>query len=72
VPDHDATQHDTAGPDEAALAIVARHALHDEELVAALAAGARHAARSMTTSPRSEPRSVPMQRSRSPPRVISA
>ena len=28
------------GPDEAALAIVARHALHDEELVAALAAGA--------------------------------
>lgn len=27
-------------PDEAALAIVARHALHDEELVAALAAGA--------------------------------
>jgi hypothetical protein len=28
------------GPDEAALAIVARHALHDEELIASLAAGA--------------------------------
>lgn len=27
------------GPDEAALAVVARHALHDEELVAALATG---------------------------------
>lgn len=42
MPDHDDTQHDAAGPDEAALAIVARHALHDEELVAALAAGALH------------------------------
>ena len=40
MPDRDDTQHGEAGPDEAALAIVARHALHDEELVAALAAGA--------------------------------
>jgi hypothetical protein len=40
--DDDLRQADPAagGPDEAALAIVARHALHDEELVAALAAGA--------------------------------
>lgn len=38
--DDDAQQ---PGPDEAALAIVARHALHDEELVAALAAGALEA-----------------------------
>jgi hypothetical protein len=30
---------DENGPDEAALAVVARHALHDEELVAALATG---------------------------------
>jgi hypothetical protein len=30
---------DPNGPDEAALAVVARHALHDEELVAALATG---------------------------------
>jgi len=30
---------DASGPDEAALAVVARHALHDEELVAALASG---------------------------------
>jgi hypothetical protein len=30
---------DANGPDEAALAVVARHALHDEELVAALASG---------------------------------
>jgi hypothetical protein len=30
---------ETTGPDEAALAVVARHALHDEELVAALATG---------------------------------
>lgn len=37
MPERDETRHD--GPDEAALAIVARHALHDEELVAALAAG---------------------------------
>lgn len=29
--------HGESGPDEAALAIVARHALHDEELIAALA-----------------------------------
>lgn len=40
MPDRDDTQHDAAGMDEAALAIVARHALHDEELVVALAAGA--------------------------------
>ena len=39
MPDLD-DQQDPAGPDEAALAIVARHALHDEELVAAFAAGA--------------------------------
>jgi predicted anti-sigma-YlaC factor YlaD len=39
VPDRD-DQQPGNGPDEAALAIVARHALHDEELVAALAAGA--------------------------------
>ena len=38
--DDDAQQ---PGPDEAALAIVARHALHDEELVAALAGGALEA-----------------------------
>jgi hypothetical protein len=40
----DLTQRDDVqqpgGPDEAALAIVARHALHDEELIAAYAAGA--------------------------------
>jgi hypothetical protein len=30
---------ETGGPDEAALAVVARHALHDEELVAAMASG---------------------------------
>jgi hypothetical protein len=41
VPDRDDTQRPgAAADDEAALAIVARHALHDEELVAALAAGA--------------------------------
>lgn len=39
MPDLDDAQQPGA-PDEAALAIVARHALHDEELVAALAAGA--------------------------------
>ena len=39
MPDLD-DQQDPGGPDEAALAIVARHALHDEELVAAFAAGA--------------------------------
>jgi hypothetical protein len=38
--DDDAPQPAAGGPDEAALAIVARHALHDEELVAAYAAGA--------------------------------
>jgi hypothetical protein len=42
VPDRDDLQTDqgAGAADEAALAIVARHALHDEELVAALAAGA--------------------------------
>jgi anti-sigma factor RsiW len=39
VPDRDDEQRPGNGEDEAALAIVARHALHDEELVAALAAG---------------------------------
>jgi hypothetical protein len=39
VPDLDDARQPGA-PDEAALAVVARHALHDEELVAALAAGA--------------------------------
>jgi hypothetical protein len=40
VPERDDDAAQGGGLDEAALAIVARHALHDEELVAALAAGA--------------------------------
>ena len=44
VPDRDDELQQPGGPDEAALAIVARHALHDEELVAAYGAGALDAA----------------------------
>ncbi|HET7182089.1 MAG TPA: hypothetical protein VFI15_07655 [Candidatus Limnocylindrales bacterium] len=40
MPERDDDLQPAGGQDEAALAIVARHALHDEELVAALAAGA--------------------------------
>lgn len=37
--DHRNPPDESSAPDEAALAVAARHALHDEELVAALAAG---------------------------------
>jgi hypothetical protein len=40
VADHAHDPRDPHEPDEAALAVVARHALHDEELIAAYAAGA--------------------------------